>query len=165
MNELSVKHRLLLRVVVSCYLLMFLAGLLCSLYLLQGVIREKPMAAIGLAKYILLCVLFAVLSITAMKAFTLKAANLHRLTSGTKNFKWLFIIAVVLTVLARFGIFDLGKGAQVKVSYLQISVLMILATFCFWSDKLLQGEQELEDETEKEGTEEEGTKEDVAEGA
>ena len=96
---------------------------------------------LGLLKYILLCILFLVLLMNALRAITLHPAYLTRLSSSTGNFKWLFTLAVVLCIAAKAGLFDLSKAHPVEISYIQIGVLTVIAIFCYWSDGMLKGEE------------------------
>lgn len=140
MNETYVTHRLLLRLISCGYLLLFLTALFCSVYFLQGILLLKPIPIIGLSKYILLCILFTILSLNAARSLTLRKIHLKRFAVSTGNFKWLFAIGLVLALLAETGIFNLAGSMQVKVSYEQIGVLALLSVFCFWSDGLLRKE-------------------------
>lgn len=142
MNPSNPIYRAFLRGIISCYLLLFLTALVCTVYLLQGVIQIKPMAAIGLAKYVLLCILFAILSIHAIKALSLKNSAIKRFVGGIKNFKWLFTITSFIALLARFGIFDKSAGKQIEISCLQIGILLLLTLFCFWTERLLKPAEE-----------------------
>lgn len=105
---------------------------------------------LGLLKYILLCILFLVLLINAIRAITLHPAHLSRLSSSTGNFKWLFTLAVVLCIAAKAGLFDLSRAHPVEISYIQIGVLTVIAVFCYWSDGLLKGEEATWEEIEEE---------------
>jgi uncharacterized membrane protein len=149
-NSPSYIHRLLLRGIVAFYCLLFLCGLISSAYFLGGIVALKPIPMLGLLKYILLCILFLVLLINAVRAITLKSAHLSRLASSTRNFKWLFTLAVVLCIAAKAGLFNLNTGHPVEISYIQISVLTLIAVFCYWSDSLLKGEETIIEENEEE---------------
>lgn len=146
----SLLHRLWLRAIVIFYCLLFLCGLFSSAYFLGGIVELKPIPMLGLLKYILLCTLFLVLLINALRAITLKPAHLNRLSSSTGNFKWLFTLAVVLCIAAKAGLFDLSRAHPVEISYLQIGVLTVIAVFCYWSDGLLKGEETFMEESEEE---------------
>lgn len=146
----STLHRLLLRGIVVFYCLLFLCGLMSSAYFLGGIVELKPIPMLGLLKYILLCILFLVLLINALRAITLKSVHLSRLTSSTGNFKWLFTLAVVLCIAAKAGLFNLNTRHPVEISYIQIGVLTAIAVFCYWSDNLLKGEESLIEENEEE---------------
>jgi hypothetical protein len=139
-------HRFLLRGIVIFYLLLFLSGLVSSGYFFSGIIRLSPIPMLGFLKYILLCILFLVLLINALKALTLKPAHLSRLTSSTGNFKWLFTLAVALCIAAKAGLFNLNKVHPAEVSYIQIGVLTVIAVFCYWSDNLLKREETIIEE-------------------
>lgn len=101
----------------------------------------KPIPMIGLLKYLLLTILFLILTGISIRAFPLKPANLHRLTQSTKNFKWLFAIAIIISIAAKLGLFDIASNKPVQVTFIQISILVALAVFCFWSDSVLKNEQ------------------------
>lgn len=134
-------HRLWLRGIVIFYSLLFICGLISSGYFLGGIVELKPVPMLGLLKYILLCILFLVLLINALRAITLNSAHLSRLSSSTANFKWLFTLAVILCLAAKAGLFDLSRAHPVEISYIQIGVLTVIAIFCYWSDHLLKGEE------------------------
>lgn len=138
MKPTSAMPHFMLRSIVILYLLLFIAGLISSGYLLLLVTSIKPIILISLLKYLLLCVLFVVLIINTIKALSLKDAPLYRLTESTKNFKWLFCIAVVISVAAKGGLFNLAVKNPVMVSWMQIGLLTGLASFCFWADAALQ---------------------------
>ncbi|RAJ28609.1 hypothetical protein [Pedobacter cryoconitis] len=139
-------HRLLLRGIVLFYSLLFLCGLISSAYFLGGIVELKPIPMLGLLKYILLCILFLVLLVNALRAITLNSAHLSRLSSSTGNFKWLFTLAVVLCIAAKAGLFDLSRAHPVEISYIQIGILTVVAVFCYWSGGLLKGEELKEEE-------------------
>lgn len=140
LNSSSLIHRLLLRGIVIFYALLFLCGLISSAYFLGDIVELKPIPMLGLLKYILLCILFLVLLINALRAITLHSAHLSRLSSSTGNFKWLFTLAVVLCITAKAGLFNLPAARPVEISCIQISVLTVIAVFCYWSDNMLKGE-------------------------
>lgn len=142
-------HRLWLRGIVIFYCLLFVCGLISSGYFLGGIVELKPVPMLGLLKYILLCILFLVLLINALRAITLNSAHLSRLSSSTGNFKWLFTLAVVLCIAAKAGLFDLSRAHPVEISYIQIGVLTLIAVFCYWSDGLLKGEEATMEEIEE----------------
>lgn len=144
----SFLHRLWLRGIVIFYSLLFLCGLISSGYFLGGIVELKPVPMLGLLKYILLCILFLVLLINALRAITLNSAHLGRLSSSTGNFKWLFTLAVILCIAAKAGLFDLSRAHPVEVSYIQIGVLSVIAVFCYWSDHLLKAEETIIEENE-----------------
>lgn len=142
-------HRLSLRGIVICYSLLFICGLVSSAYFLGGIVELKPIPMLGLLKYILLCILFLVLLINAIRAVTLNPAQLSRLSSSTGNFKWLFTLAVILCIAAKAGLFNLSSTHPVEISYIQIGVLTIIAIFCYWSDNLLKREEPIIEENEE----------------
>lgn len=139
MNQ-PLTHRITLKAIVIIYLLLFLGAILSSAYLLGKTVQEHPIALISLLKYMLLCILFLVLIINTLSAFTLTPAAITRLATSTANFKWLFVIAIVITAGARAGIFSITRQQPVSVSDLQIGILILIALFCFWSDRLLEKE-------------------------
>ena len=143
MNHIS---PIILRGIIILYLLLFIAALVSSGYLLKGVISLHPIPMIGLLKYSLLCVLFLILSWDTIKAMTLKPASVHQLGRSTKNFKWLFTIAVIISTGARLGLFNATAGKTIEVSLTQIGILAVLALFCFWSDIVLKEEELPQDE-------------------
>lgn len=142
-------YRLSLRGIVICYSLLFICGLVSSGYFLGGIVEMKPIPMLGLLKYILLCILFLVLLINALRAITLNSAHLSRLSSSTGNFKWLFTLAVVLCIAAKAGLFDLSRAHPVEISYIQIGILTVIAVFCYWSDHLLKREKTIIEENEE----------------
>ncbi|AMQ00269.1 hypothetical protein AY601_3403 [Pedobacter cryoconitis] len=148
-------HRLWLRGIVIFYSLLFVCGLISSGYFLGGIVELKPIPMLGLLKYILLCILFLVLLINALRAITLNPSHLARLSSSTGNFKWLFTLAVVLCIAGKAGLFDLSRAHPVEISYIQIGVLTVIAIFCYWSDGLLKGEDATREEIEEEDLPEE----------
>ena len=150
LNPYPATRRLLLRGIVIFYLLLFISGLVSSAYFFSGIIQLEPIPMLGFLKYILLCVLFLVLLITALKALTLKPVHLSRLTRSTGNFKWLFMLAVVLCLAAKAGLFNLPAAHPVEISYIQIGVLTVIAVFCYWSDNMLKGEETIIVEIEEE---------------
>ncbi len=139
-------HRLLLRGIAIFYTLLFLSGLISSAYLLRGIVQLKPIPLGGLLKYILLCFLFLILLLNAVRALTLKTWHLSRLAGITKNFKWLFTLSVMICIAAKAGLFSLNRDHPVEVTYIQIVILTIIAAFCYWSDNLLREEGLLVDE-------------------
>lgn len=137
---MSIKSQInepILKGIILVYLLLFATALFSSAYLLVGVVSGQPIPLIGLLKYLLLCVLFLVLSIDALKAFGLRPHRLLRLARGTTNFKWLFTIATVICLAAKAGLFDNVSGKKIELSFVQIGILILLTIFCFWSDSLL----------------------------
>jgi len=140
MSQPSNAHPILLRSIVILYFLLFFSALLCSGYLLSKVLHDHPILLIGLLKYILLCILFLVLLVNTAKAFTLKSEALTRLTRSTANFKWLFLIALMITVAARLGLFSITGHRPIEANFLQIGLLTAIAIFCFWSDHILSKE-------------------------
>lgn len=133
-----VKLRITLRAIVILYLLLFLTAIATSGYLLGKTVQEHPIVLITLLKYVLLCILFLVLIVNTLSAFTLKSAAIARLATGTTNFKWLFAIAVIIAAAARTGIFNMTKQQPATVSNLQIGILILMTLFCFWSDDILR---------------------------
>lgn len=134
-------QRFLLRVIAAVYLLLFTGAFLSSGYLLLGVIAIKPILLIGLLKYLLLCILFVILGINALKALSLQNKAVWKLAESTKNFKWLFTIAIVIVLFAKLGLFNGAKTQVVQVTWLQVLILFTLGLFCFWSDHLLQQQE------------------------
>lgn len=128
----------ILRLISALYLLLFLITLWCSAVLLSGIVALSPIPFIGLMKYSLLCVLFMVLSINAIRGFGLAPAAISRLSGSTKNFKWLFTIALTIAILTKSGYFNVADYAATKVSYEHITVLVVLTIFCFWSAAVLE---------------------------
>jgi len=96
---------------------------------------------IGLLKYTLLCVLFLVLAANAIKAITLKPQRLSSLMESTKNLKWLFTIALLLGLIIKLGLLNIPLKQTPTISYGQLSVLLLLAAFSFWSNAYLQKEE------------------------
>jgi hypothetical protein len=146
MKTTSATPHFTLRCIVIVYLLLFIAGLVSSGSLLYLVTSVKPIILIGLLKYLLLCVLFTVLVINTIKAFSLKDTAIYRVAVSTKNFKWLFCIAIVISVAAKAGLFNLALKQPVMISWVQIALLSGLAIFCFWADTILQKQMSLADE-------------------
>jgi len=140
MSQPSNAHPIILRSIVLLYFLLFFGALLSSGYLLSKVLQQHPILLIGLLKYILLCILFLVLLINTAKAFTLKPEAVIRLTRSTANFKWLFLIALMITVAARLGLFSVTNHRPIEANFLQIGSLTAIAIFCFWSDRILSKE-------------------------
>ena len=157
MNPSPATSHFILRLIIILYLLLFLTGLASSGYLLLLIIAVKPVILISLLKYSLLCVLFTVLIVNALKAISLKAASLHRLAESTKNFKWLFCIAVVITIAAKSGLFNAAVEAPIVVSWIQISLLTGLAFFCFLADGVLQKEERYIEDEQQNSDENSGT--------
>lgn len=127
-------QRFFLRVITAVYLLLFTGAFLSSGYLLLGVIAIKPILLIGLLKYLLLCILFVILGINALKALSLQNKAVWKLAESTKNFKWLF---------------NGAKTQVVQVTWLQVLILFTLGLFCFWSDHLLQQQEPPTEEEEE----------------
>jgi len=73
-----------------------------------------------------------------LKAFTLKPEALSRLAASTVNFKWLFTVAVILSIAAKLGLFSIAGQKTAEVNFLQIGILTAIAVFCFWADKVLR---------------------------
>jgi hypothetical protein len=127
----------MLRGIITIYLLLFVTALTCSGYYLKGIILMRPIPMIGLLKYLLLCVLFVILAVNAVKAMTLKPRHIHRFSESTKNFKWLFTIAIVISLAAKTGFFHTALQKHAAVTDVQTGILLILAIFCFRSDAVL----------------------------
>ena len=138
MNKVRPIHKYTLVFITLVYLLLFAGGLFSSGYLLDDTLSLKPIPLIGLLKYSLLCVLFLILLLNALKALPLRTEQLNRLSVSTRNFKWLFSIAAILCITAWFGLFNLTSKSEIVITPLQIAVLVVLAVFCFWSDHVLQ---------------------------
>jgi hypothetical protein len=142
MNQTSLISRITLRLITIIYLLLFLSAVAASGYLLAGVIHTKPIVLIGLFKYILLCVLFLVLSFIGIKSMRLTAKHLQRLENSTKNFKWLFTIVLMLSLAVRAGLIKTGNDTPIEVTSSQIGLLALAALFCFWSDMVLRNSRQ-----------------------
>lgn len=138
MNRNSNALPLLLRFIIGGYLLIFLTGLGSSGYFLKGIVQLAPIPMIGLLKYILLVVLFLILAANAISALKLTPASLDKFAGSIRNFKWLFTIAVILSLMARWNLINTLPARTTCVTLPQISILVILAVFCFWSDKVFQ---------------------------
>jgi hypothetical protein len=145
MNAISATYHILIRGIAFVYLLLFMLAFVCSGYFLLDIVQLKPIPLIGLLKYLLLSVLFLILSRNAIKAFTLLPQHIGRFYRSTTNFKWLFLIAVIISVLAKLGLFDTALHRQVAVTNLQIGILLSLGIFCFRSDALLAKVQSVPD--------------------
>ena len=156
-NQLSPVPRnpILLRCIITIYLLMFVSALGTSCYLLEKVVRLKPVVLIDTLKYTLLCAIFLVLLVNGLKALTLKDIHLKRLENGIKNFKWLFVIVLVIALAAKYGLFTENKGGSgrqpglIEISYLHIVLLAAAAIYCAWSHALLAKSNFLPVETKK----------------
>ncbi|MET1057043.1 MAG: hypothetical protein ABWY16_17160 [Pedobacter sp.] len=138
MTLISSTDRILLRAIAITYILLFIMGLACSGYFLKEILALKPIPLIGLLKYLLLCVLFVILLVNCFKALSLKPQHLARFYQSTTNFRWLFMISLLISAAAKLSLFDTALHKQVAVSYLHIGILMVLGIFCFWSDGLLK---------------------------
>lgn len=123
----------LLRLIILVYLLLYLLALAYSAGLFYQVTRLSPVPALPFFKYILLIVLFAVLLVIALQAFGLEENRLRRFAGSTANAAWLFVVAALLALAGRAGLFNLRPGQQVQVSLTAIGLLVLLACFCFWS--------------------------------
>ena len=134
---ISATSRALLRAIALLYLLLFITAFACSGYFLKGIVELKPIPLIGLLKYLLLCVLFLILAFNSIKAITLLPQHTDRFYRSTTNFKWLFLIALIISVLTKLGLFNTALHKQVAVTGLQTGILLILGIFCFWSDIFL----------------------------
>jgi hypothetical protein len=145
MNQVQPLNRFIIIAITLVYLALFVCGLTASGYLLAATVALKPIPLIGLLKYSLLCVLFLVLLVNAIKALTLKPAHIYRLSVSTKNFKWLFAIAALLCAAAWMGLFNLNRQTEIAISAVQIIALVLLSAFCFWSNSVLRAKTEEED--------------------
>ena len=133
MKQNSLTCRIQLSCIIITYILLFLAALAASGYLLRDIIVVKPVILIDLLKYMLLCVLFMVLFINGIKALTLQDEHILKLASSVKNFKWLFVIALVLSLIVKFGLIKGSGDSRIDISYLQIGLLVTASVFCGWS--------------------------------
>jgi len=140
MNQAIPPHKFLLRAIAAIYLLLFIGGLASAGYLLNGTVALTPIPLVGLLKYILLCILFIMLLLNTVRALTLRPADMKRLWVSTRNFKWLFAIAAILCITAWLGLFNLTGKSKIIITPIQITVLLVLAVFCFWSDSHLQAQ-------------------------
>lgn len=138
MTSISPVYRILLKGIALTYMLLFSIAFACSGYYLKEIVFLKPVPLIGLLKYLLLCVLFVILLFNTVKALTLSPQYLSKFYRSTMNFKWLFMIALIISVAAKLGLFDTALHQQVAVDYLQIGILLVLGIFCFWSDSILK---------------------------
>ena len=138
-------HKNSVRFIAVVYLLLFLAGLTASLFMLTHTIALKPILLIRLLQYILLCVVFLVLLINAAKALTLRPKHIKALLVSTQNFKWLFSIASVLCIAAWLGLFNLTQHSKIVITPVQLGILAMLAIFCFWAHKVLTAQTEAEE--------------------
>ncbi|QNK62097.1 hypothetical protein H7F33_16310 [Pedobacter sp. PAMC26386] len=143
-------NRFFLTVLVILYLLLFLTALVSSAYFFERIIQLRPIPMLGFLKYILLCILFLVLLIIAIRALTLKTVHLSHLASATANFKWLFTLTLVICIAAKAGLFNLNRNHPVEISYVQIGILTAIALFCYWSDRVLKGEETFIEENDHE---------------
>ena len=134
---------------------MFVLALGTSCYLLEKVVRLKPVVLIDLLKYTLLCAIFLVLLVNGLKALTLRGTHLLRFENSVKNFKWLFVIVLVIALAAKYGLFSenktgSGRASQlIEISYLHIVLLAAAAIYCTWSHDLLAKGNSLSAEAEK----------------
>lgn len=151
----SPRNPILLFFIITVYLLMFVLALGTSCYLLEKVVRLKPVVLIDLLKYTLLCAIFLVLLLNGLKALTLKSTHLLRFENGVKNFKWLFVIVLVIALAAKYGLFrenkaGPGRASQlIEISYLHIALLAAAAIYCAWSHTVLAKSNFLIAETKK----------------
>jgi hypothetical protein len=145
MNQVQPLNRFIIVAITLVYLALFVCSLTASGYLLAATMALKPIPLIGLLKYSLLCVLFLVLLVNAINALTLKPEHIYRLSVSTKNFKWLFAIAALLCAAAWMGLFNGTRQTEIAISPVQITGLVLLSAFCFWSDSVLQARTEAED--------------------
>jgi len=118
-------------------MLLFLLAITASGYFFTSVIQAKPIELINLLKYILLFLLFLILLVQAFRAMSLRPARIRSLAGSTRNFKWLFTITLLLTLLFRFGLIKTVNGQFIEISNLQIGLVTTAALFCFWSDAIL----------------------------
>ncbi|SEB13008.1 hypothetical protein [Pedobacter hartonius] len=134
---MSSTYRVLLRGITMIYLLLFITAFACSGYLLKDLFQLKPVPLTGLLKYLLLCVLFLILAVNAIKALTLKPEHIGKFYRSTTNFKWLFTIAFIICLMAKLGFFHTALQKQAMVTDLQTGILFVLGIFCSWSDTVL----------------------------
>lgn len=127
----------LLRLIAILYLFLFVGGLACSGYFLSQTLAMQPILMIRLLQYALLCILFIILSVNSVRALTLRLQDLTRLANSTRNFKWLFVMVTLLCAAAWLGIFNRAGEKKIEINAVQMSVLLSLVLFCFWSDHLL----------------------------
>jgi|GEM_PF-3580902 len=142
MTAISTTNRILLRGIAMVYFLLFLIASACSGYFLKSVTNLTPIPLIGLLKYLLLCVLFMILTYHSIKSFSLLPHHITALYRSTTNFRWLFLIALIIAVAAKLGLFDTALQKQSAVTNLQIIILLISGIFCFWSDRILNDHHE-----------------------
>lgn len=133
MKQNSLTCRIQLSCIIIIYLLLFLAALGASGYLLRDIMVVKPVILIDLLKYMLLCVLFLVLFVNGIKALTLQDEHILKLASSVKNFKWLFVIALILSLTVKFGLIKGAGDSRIDISYLQIGLLITASVFSAWS--------------------------------
>lgn len=133
MKQNSLTCRIQLSCIIIIYLLLFLAALGASGYLLRDIMVVKPVILIDLLKYMLLCVLFLVLFVNGIKALTLQDEHILKLASSVKNFKWLFVIALILSLTVKFGLIKGAGDSRIDISYLQIGLLITASVFSSWS--------------------------------
>jgi len=140
----AARNPILLHCIITIYLLMFVLALGTSCYLLEKVVRLKPVVLIDLLKYTLLCAIFLVLLVNGLKALTLKSTHLLSFENSVKNFKWLFIIMLIIALAAKHGLFSENKAGPanikpqlIEISYLHIMLLAAAAIYCTWSHDLL----------------------------
>jgi hypothetical protein len=133
---------MLLRFIASVYLLIFTCGFVFSLHLLSHTIALKPIPVMRMLQYILLSILFFILLLNTIRAFSIRAADLLRLQTSTTNFRWLFLIAAILGIAAWLGLFNSIGKKPIEINLLQIAILMILSGFGFWSNNYLDKENQ-----------------------
>lgn len=114
-----------------------MCGLVFSVHLLSHTFALKPIPMMRMLQYILLSILFSILLINTLRAFTLRAEDVLRLKTSTNNFKWLFLIAAVLATAGWFGLFNSAGKESAHISLLQIALLITICGFCFWSNDYL----------------------------
>jgi hypothetical protein len=133
---------MLLRFIAAVYFLLFICGLVFSLYFLSQTLALIPIPMMRMLQYILLSILFSILLVNTLRAFSLKAEDVLRLKTSTNNFKWLFLIAAVLATAGWFGLFNSAGKEPAHISVLQIALLITLCGFCFWSNDYLDKERD-----------------------
>lgn len=139
-------HRMIVKSIAVIYLLLYISAISCSLYLLKDTLSSQPILLIELLKYTLLCVLFLILIILAIRALTLKPQHINRLAVSARNFKWLFTVVVLICIAAQFGVFSVKNSNPVVITPPQIISLLMLTFYCFWSDAFLKSVTENSEE-------------------
>ena len=126
------------RGIVIIYLLLFITAFLISGFNLKAVIHLKPIPLISFLKHTLLCVLFLILIVNAAKSLTLKQQHLDRFRDSIKNLKWLFALALVISLFLKMGLGNPPSAAMAAIGNIQLGILFLLGVFCFWSDAELR---------------------------